>query len=92
MKSALRRVTFRPLLVILCTVVLMPGIPWHIRPSFRRPNRPRQKSKLRRLRPTQLDSLVAPIALFPDPLLAQTLAASTYPPHVGGSAPRSGFG
>ncbi len=27
----------------------------------------------------QLDSLVAPIALFPDELLAQTLAASTYP-------------
>ena len=27
----------------------------------------------------QLDSLVAPIALYSDPLLAQTLAASTYP-------------
>ena len=27
----------------------------------------------------QLDSLVAPIALFPDPMLAQVLAASTYP-------------
>ena len=27
----------------------------------------------------QLDSLVAPIALYPDNLLAQTLAASTYP-------------
>src|SRR5881296_2963798 len=27
----------------------------------------------------EVDSLVAPIALFPDPLLAQTLAASTYP-------------
>jgi hypothetical protein len=27
----------------------------------------------------QLDSLVAPIALYPDPLLAQTQAASTYP-------------
>ena len=27
----------------------------------------------------QLESLVAPIALYPDPLLAQTLAASTYP-------------
>jgi hypothetical protein len=27
----------------------------------------------------QLDSLVSPIALYPDPLLAQTLAASTYP-------------
>src|SRR6201997_3620226 len=29
--------------------------------------------------PDQLDSLVAPIALYPDPMLAQTLAASTYP-------------
>src|SRR6516164_8733332 len=27
----------------------------------------------------QLDSLVAPIALYPDELLAQVLAASTYP-------------
>ena len=27
----------------------------------------------------QLDSLVAPIALYPDPLLAQVLAASSYP-------------
>ena len=27
----------------------------------------------------QLDSLVAPIALYPDPLLSQTLVASTYP-------------
>src|SRR5437660_173853 len=32
-----------------------------------------------KLSPDQLDSLVAPIALYPDPLLAQTLAASTYP-------------
>ncbi len=30
----------------------------------------------------QLDSLVAPIALYPDPLLAQMLAASTYPLEV----------
>src|ERR1700756_4497078 len=29
--------------------------------------------------PDQLDSLVAPIALYPDPLLAQVLASSTYP-------------
>ena len=27
----------------------------------------------------QLDSLVAPVALYPDPLLSQTLVASTYP-------------
>src|SRR5437870_13041625 len=30
----------------------------------------------------ELDSLVAPIALYSDPLLAQTLAASTYPLEV----------
>ena len=32
--------------------------------------------------PDQLDSLVAPIALYPDAMLAQTLAASTYPLEV----------
>jgi hypothetical protein len=31
------------------------------------------------LSPDQLDTLVAPVALYPDPLLAQVLAASTYP-------------
>ncbi len=31
------------------------------------------------LAPSQLDNLVASIALYPDPLLAQVLAASTYP-------------
>ena len=34
------------------------------------------------LAPEQLDSLVAPIALYPDPLLSQVLAASTYPLEV----------
>lgn len=32
--------------------------------------------------PQQLDDLVAPIALYPDPLLGQILAASTYPLEV----------
>lgn len=32
-----------------------------------------------KLPPEQLDALVAPIALYPDPVLAQALAASTYP-------------
>ena len=32
-----------------------------------------------RIPPEELDSLVAPIALYPDPLLAQVLVASTYP-------------
>src|SRR5215831_12173719 len=31
------------------------------------------------LAPDQLDSLVAPVALYPDPILSQILVASTYP-------------
>jgi Protein of unknown function (DUF3300) len=31
------------------------------------------------LSPQQLDNLVAPVALYPDPLLTQVLVASTYP-------------
>lgn len=31
----------------------------------------------------ELDNLVAPIALYPDPLLAQILIAATYPDQVG---------
>ena len=31
------------------------------------------------LSPDQLNNLVAPVALYPDPLLSQVLAASTYP-------------
>src|SRR5690349_13961309 len=36
-------------------------------------------SKPNPLKPEELDQLVAPIALYPDPLLAQVLMASTYP-------------
>ena len=32
--------------------------------------------------PQQLDDLVAPIALYPDPLLSEVLAASTYPMEI----------
>jgi hypothetical protein len=35
------------------------------------------------LTPAQLEQLVAPIALYPDPLLAQILMASTYPSAAG---------
>src|SRR4029079_1665137 len=37
------------------------------------------ESKAVKIPAEQLDALVAPIALYPDNLLAQTLAASTYP-------------
>ena len=34
------------------------------------------------LKPAELDQLVAPIALYPDPLLSEVLIASTYPLEV----------
>jgi len=40
---------------------------------------PEQEEAAVKIPPDQLDSLVAPIALYPDPMLAQVLAASTYP-------------
>ncbi len=43
------------------------------------PAQPAPKADSAPIPPAQLDALVAPIALYPDPLLAQTLAASTYP-------------
>src|SRR5579872_6009792 len=41
-----------------------------------------QQPSTQLLAPDQLDNLVAPIALFPDPLLGEVLAASTYPLEV----------
>ncbi len=43
------------------------------------PQSPPAQGQTTKIPPDELDSLVAPIALYPDPMLAQTLAASTYP-------------
>ena len=40
---------------------------------------PATASNAQLLKPAELDQLVAPIALYPDPLLAEVLMASTYP-------------
>jgi len=56
------------------------GLPLYAQPS---PGAAPQEQQAAPLIPNdQLDSLVAPIALYPDPLLAQVLAASTYPLEV----------
>jgi hypothetical protein len=74
--------TFRSLLVILCAVALVPGdtVAYMSSPSQSPASSPQAQAP--KIPPDQLDSLVAPIALYPDPLLAQTLAASTYPLEV----------
>jgi hypothetical protein len=70
--------TGQGLLVILCALLLAPGdTVVYAQPT------PRQNTSADQVAPKipndQLDSLVAPIALYPDPLLSQILVASTYP-------------
>lgn len=74
MPSLIRQFT-----ALICAFLLVPGDvlsaasapdPWHSSAP---------QDQVPRVPNDQLDSLVAPIALYPDPLLAQVLAASTYP-------------
>jgi len=72
--------------VIVCALALVPGdslAHWPtsgaVQASSSEEKAAKSEEKAAKIPPDQLDSLVAPIALFPDPLLAQTLAASTYP-------------
>src|SRR5580704_6646739 len=63
---------------VLCSALLVPGV---VMPAGQPQIKPASTAEqdAPNLSPDQLDSLVAPIALYPDPLLAQVLAASTYP-------------
>jgi len=79
------------LLAALCAVLMVPGGSFASAAlSARQTNTqapaptqvPAPVAQTSSIPPDQLDSLVAPIALYPDPLLAQTLAASTYPLEV----------
>ena len=65
------------LMALLCTALLVPGDVPLIAQQAPAPQTPPDTPNL--LPADQLNSLVAPIALYPDPLLAQILAASTYP-------------
>jgi hypothetical protein len=65
-------------LAIFCSLLLLPGdsalyaMPIHTQATA-------DTQEAAKTPPEQLDALVAPIALYPDPMLAQVLAASTYP-------------
>ena len=69
----------RVFLAIICAFTVAPGNTFaYLSQSQQEPASP-ATNLTSKVPPDQLDSLVAPIALYPDPLLAQTLAASTYP-------------
>jgi hypothetical protein len=65
---------------VLCSLLLLQNVV----PAFQAQEQPAagasdQQEPAVKIPADQLDSLVAPIALYPDPMLAQVLAASTYP-------------
>ena len=62
------------IVAIACVILLVPG---NMPLSARQPQQSTEQSV--KIPADQLDALVAPIALYPDPLLSQTLVASTYP-------------
>lgn len=64
------------LAVALSCLMLAPGI------AFAQGQPPALPPPDQPLSPNQLDDLVAPVALYPDPLLSQVLVASTYPLEV----------
>src|SRR5262245_18624239 len=75
--------SLRSLLAILCASLLVPGDTraYATQQSTQQTTAPAAPAAApaAKIPSDQLDSLVAPIALYPDPLLAQVLAASTYP-------------
>ena len=72
---------FRQGLSIGC-VLLMAGTAMMAQQPGTPPPAPAQQPQAATWTPQQLDNLVAPIALYPDPLLGQVLAACTYPVEV----------
>jgi hypothetical protein len=69
---------WQSVIALLCALALLPGDPMvYAQPAQQQDASSGQDAP--KLPNDQLDSLVAPIALYPDPLLSQVLVASTYP-------------
>jgi hypothetical protein len=67
------------LTAVMCSFVLVPGSARLTQSDTASQQASAPAEEAPKIPDDQLDSLVAPIALYPDPLLAQVLAASTYP-------------
>ncbi len=70
----------RSVTAIVCAVIILPcNVALYATQQKPQANTASAGGQDAKLSNDQLDSLVAPIALYPDPLLAQTLVACTYP-------------
>src|SRR5260370_41270236 len=73
------RSSLRKSLASLCVLLFPLSITYGQGPAGPPLGWPNVKQTAPLLSPEQLDSLVAPVALYPDPVLSTVLAASTYP-------------
>jgi len=71
--------SIQTIMALWCVVLLTPGDTVLAKSSQGQQAAPTGEQQAVKIPADQLDSLVAPIALYPDPMLAQVLAASTYP-------------
>src|SRR4030095_5243121 len=74
--QSVSKLLIRYLVALLCAALVLPGSASLIAPRAVQAAATQETVKVPA---DQLDSLVAPIALYPDNLLSQTLVASTYP-------------
>src|SRR5258707_4166379 len=70
------------LIALACVILIAPGESILLAQSQSAQSQPPATNEPPPLKPAELESLVAPIALYPDQLVAQTLAASTYPSEI----------
>jgi hypothetical protein len=93
MRRWIRSIPVRKALVVLAVVLAAPPVPLAQQPGTQaqQPGAPAQQPGAQAqqpdggplpFRPEELEQIVAPIALYPDPLVAQVMMASTYPIEV----------
>ena len=73
------RLLLKRLTAVICSLLLIPFSALSAAAEQGQPQSQGSGQNAPKIPNDQLDSLVAPIALYPDPVLAQVLAASTYP-------------
>ena len=79
MKSLWRETVIQRAVVATCALLIALPASFAQAPADPNAEMPDTQQAALLLSPDQLNNLVAPIALYPDPLLSQVLAASTYP-------------
>ena len=76
MKTSKAQWIIRQALCLVCVSLLSGGLMVAQQPA------PPEQAPAQLLSPEQLDTLVAPVALYPDALLSQVMVASTYPQEI----------